>query len=275
MLNIIYTVNGKMKKLFLTLILVLFIIPFGISQVSINGNTNISGSLTATNITLPILSQLEIDVFSPEIGDIVYNSTVRKLQIYSYPNAETETIRFDDIGTSTSSELNFDFGSMKKLKITGSPRDINVLNLNGLGITGGSSGNSVDYGGDASTDSDDESITFEFIDDDFLAFDGFGVFNIRVSIPSAGQSSPYNGAGGERQITVYDFSGNLIGDYPMYDPSRTPEYITFIDGEGDSSGKLISKFTLRAISSDFFRVGSITFDHYEYASTNAEWVDLD
>jgi uncharacterized membrane protein len=56
MLNIIYTVNGKMKKLFLTLILVLFIIPFGISQVSINGNTNISGSLTATNITLPILS---------------------------------------------------------------------------------------------------------------------------------------------------------------------------------------------------------------------------
>lgn len=79
MLNIIYTASGRMKKLFLTLIFVLFIIPFGISQVSINGNTNISGSLTATNITLPILSQLEIDVLSPEIGDIVYNSTVRKL----------------------------------------------------------------------------------------------------------------------------------------------------------------------------------------------------
>ena len=108
-----------------------------------------------------------------------------------------------------------------------------------------------------------------------MAFNGFGVFNIRVSIPSAGQSSPYNGAVGERQITVYDFSGNLIGDYPMYDPSRTPENITFIDGEGDNSSKLIGKVTLRAISSDNFRVGSITFDHYEYASTNAEWVDLD
>ena len=261
-----------MKKIFLTLTLVLFVIPFGISQVSINGNTNISGSLTATNITLPFLSQLEIDVLSPEIGDIVYNSTIRKLQIYSYPNAETDTIRFDDIGTSTSSELSFDFGSMKKLKITGSPRDINVLNLNGLGITGGSSGNSVDYGGDASTDSDDESITFEFIDD-FMG-DDYGVFNIRVSIPSAGQSPPYNGATGERQITVYDISGNLIGDYPMYDPSRTPERITFIDGEGDNSSKLISKLTLRAISSDNFRIGYITFDHYEYASTNAEWVDL-
>ena len=261
-----------MKKIFLTLTLVLFVIPFGISQVSINGNTNISGSLTATNITLPFLSQLEIDVLSPEIGDIVYNSTIRKLQIYSYPNAETDTIRFDDIGTSTSSELSFDFGSMKKLKITGSPRDINVLNLNGLGITGGSSGNSVDYGGDASTDSDDESITFEFIDDDFG--EDYGVFNIRVSIPSSGQSPPYNGATGERQITVYDISGNLIGDYPMYDPSRTPETITFIDGEGDNSSKLISKLTLRAISSDNFRVGYITFDHYEYASTNAEWVDL-
>ena len=261
-----------MKKIFLTLTLVLFVIPFGISQVSINGNTNISGSLTATNITLPFLSQLEIDVLSPEIGDIVYNSTIRKLQIYSYPNAETDTIRFDDIGTSTSSELSFDFGSMKKLKITGSPRDINVLNLNGLGITGGSSGNSVDYGGDASTDSDDESITFEFIDDDFG--EDYGVFNIRVSIPSSGQSPPYNGATGERQITVYDISGNLIGDYPMYDPSRTPERITFIDGEGDNSSKLISKLTLRAISSDNFRVGYITFDHYEYASTNAEWVDL-
>ena len=261
-----------MKKIFLTLTLVLFVIPFGISQVSNNGNTNISGSLTATNITLPFLSQLEIDVLSPEIGDIVYNSTIRKLQIYSYPNAETDTIRFDDIGTSTSSELSFDFGSMKKLKITGSPRDINVLNLNGLGITGGSSGNSVDYGGDASTDSDDESITFEFIDDDFG--EDYGVFNIRVSIPSSGQSPPYNGATGERQITVYDISGNLIGDYPMYDPSRTPERITFIDGEGDNSSKLISKLTLRAISSDNFRVGYITFDHYEYASTNAEWVDL-
>ena len=261
-----------MKKIFLTLTLVLFVIPLGISQVSINGNTNISGSLTATNITLPFLSQLEIDVLSPEIGDIVYNSTIRKLQIYSYPNAETDTIRFDDIGTSTSSELSFDFGSMKKLKITGSPRDINVLNLNGLGITGGSSGNSVDYGGDASTDSDDESITFEFIDDDFG--EDYGVFNIRVSIPSSGQSPPYNGATGERQITVYDISGNLIGDYPMYDPSRTPERITFIDGEGDNSSKLISKLTLRAISSDNFRVGYITFDHYEYASTNAEWVDL-
>ncbi len=261
-----------MKKIFLTLTLVLFVIPFGISQVSINGNTNISGSLTATNITLPFLSQLEIDILSPEIGDIVYNSTVRKLQIYSYPNAETDTIRFDDIGTSTSSELSFDFGEMKKLKITGSPRDINVLNLNGLGITGGSSGNSVDYGGDASTDSDDESITFQFIDD-FMG-DDYGVFNIRVFIPSSGQSPPYNGAGGERQITVYDISGNLVGDYPMYDPSRTPEKITFIDGEGDNSGKLISKLTLRAISSDNFRVGSIMFDHYEYASTNAEWVDI-
>ena len=261
-----------MKKIFLTLTLVLFVIPLGISQVSINGNTNISGSLTATNITLPILSQLEIDVLSPEIGDIVYNSTIRKLQIYSYPNAETDTIRFDDIGTSTSSELNFDFGSMKKLKITGSPRDINVLNLNGLGITGGSSGNSVDYGGDASTNSDDESITFEFIDD-FMGED-YGVFNIRFIIPSSGQSPPYNGEVGERQITVYDTSGNLIGDYPMYDPSRTPEKITFIDGEGDNSSKLISKVTLRAISSDNFMVRSITFDHYGYGSTNAEWVDL-
>ncbi|MDG1821959.1 MAG: hypothetical protein P8H25_01100 [Flavobacteriaceae bacterium] len=261
-----------MKRIILTLTLVLFVIPFGISQVLINGNTNISGSLTATNINLPILSQIEIDVLSPEIGDIVYNSTTRKLQIYSYPNAETETIRFDDIGTSTSSELNFDFGLMKKLKITGSPRDINVLNFNGLGITGGSSGDSVDYGGDASTDSDDESITFEFIDEDF--FDDYGVFNIRVSIPSQGQSAPYNGAVGERQITVYDLGGNLIGDYPMYDSSRTPVTIDFIDGEGDSSGKLISKFTLRALSSDNFRIGSITFDHYEDASTNAEWVDL-
>ena len=261
-----------MKKIFFTLIFVLFIVPFGISQVSINGNTNISGSLTATNITLPILSQLEIDVLSPEIGDIVYNSTVRKLQIYSYPNAETDTILFNNIGSSTSSELNFDFGFMKKLKITGSPRDINVLNLNGLGITGGSSGSSVDYGGDASTDSDDESITFEFIDDDFG--DDYGVFNIRVYFPSQGQSAPYNGAVGERQITVYDISGNLIGDYPMYDSSRTPVRINFIDGEGDSSGKLISKFTLRAISSDSFRIGSIMFDHYEYASTNGEWVDL-
>lgn len=261
-----------MKKIFLTLALVLFVIPFGISQVLINGNTNISGSLTATNINLPILSQIEIDVLSSEIGDIVYNSTTRKLQIYSYPNAETETIRFDDIGTSTSSELNFDFGLMKKLKITGSPRDINVLNFNGLGITGGSSGNSVDYGGDASTDSDDESITFEFIDEDF--FDDYGVFNIRVSIPSQGQSAPYNDVVGERQITVYDLSGNLIGDYPMYDSSRIPLIINFIDGEGDSSGKLISKFTLRAISSDSFRIGSITFDYYDYASTNAEWVDL-
>jgi hypothetical protein len=261
-----------MKKIFLTLTLVLFVIPFGISQVSINGNTNISGSLTATNITLPFLSQSEIDVLSPEIGDIVYNSTIRKLQIYSYPNAETDTIRFDNIGTSTSSELSFDFGIMKKLKITGSPRDINVLNLNGLGITGGVSGNSVDYGGDASTNSDDESITFEFIDD-FMG-DDYGVFNIRFFIPSSGQSSPYNGETGERQITVYDISGNLIGDYPMYDPSRTPEKITFIDGEGDNSSKLIGKVTLRAISSDNFRVGSITFDHYEYGSTNAEWVDL-
>ncbi|HAP30361.1 MAG TPA: hypothetical protein DCR01_00180 [Flavobacteriales bacterium] len=104
--------------------------------------------------------------------------------------------------------------------------------------------------------------------------DGYGVFNIRVSIPSAGQSAPYNSALGERQITVYDLSGNLIGDYPMYDPSRTPEKITFIDGEGDNSSKLISKLTLRAISSDNFRVGSITFDHYENTSTNAEWVDL-
>lgn len=261
-----------MKKIFLTLTLVLFVIPFGISQVSINGNTNISGSLTATNITLPFLSQLEIDVLSPEIGDIVYNSTIRKLQIYSYPNAETDTILFTNIGTSTTPELNFNFGSMKKLKITGSPRDINVLNLNGLGITGGSSGNSVDYGGDASSDSDDESITFEFIDDDMG--EDYGVFNIRVSFPSQGQSAPYNGATGERQITVYDISGNLIGDYPMYDPSRTPERITFIDGEGDNSSKLISKFTLRAISSDSFRIGSITFDYYEYASTNAKWVDL-
>tara|TARA_A100001015_G_C14957013_1_gene699211 strand:+ start:680 stop:1468 length:789 start_codon:yes stop_codon:yes gene_type:complete len=261
-----------MKKIFLTLTLVLFVIPLGISQVSINGNTNISGSLTATNITLPILSQLEIDVLSPEIGDIVYNSTIRKLQIYSYPNAETDTIRFDDIGTSTSSELSFDFGEMKKIRITGSPRDINVLNLNGLGITGGSSGNSVDYGGDASTNSDDESITFEFIDD-FMGED-YGVFNIRFIIPSSGQSPPYNGEVGERQITVYDTSGNLIGDYPMYDPSRTPEKITFIDGEGDNSSKLISKVTLRAISSDNFMVRSITFDHYGYGSTNAEWVDL-
>ncbi|MBT5788083.1 MAG: hypothetical protein HOI14_03305 [Flavobacteriaceae bacterium] len=261
-----------MKRILLTLTLVLFVIPFGISQVSINGNTNISGSLTAKNITLPFLSQIEIDILSPEIGDIVYNSTIRKLQIYSYPNAETETISFDDIGTSTSSELSFYFGENKKLKITGSPRDINVLNLNGLGITGGSSGNSVDYGGDASTDSDDESITFEFIDDYY--YEDYGVFNIRVFIGLSGQSSPSNGETGERQITVYDISGNLIGDYPMYDPSRTPEKITFIDGEGDNSGKLISKLTLRAISSDYFIVRSITFDHYEDDSTKAEWVDL-
>lgn len=263
-----------MKKLFLTLTLVLFVIPFGISQVSINGNTNISGSLTATNITLPILSQLEIDVLSPEIGEIVYNSTTRKLQVYSYPNAETETIRFDNIGTTTTSELSFDFGSMKKLKITGSPRDINVLNLNGLGITGGSSGNYVDYGGDSSSDTDDESITFEFIDDDIMSFGDYGVFNIRVSINIQAQSPPGNGALGERQISVYDVSGNLIGDYPMYDPSRTPERITFIDGEGDNSGKLISKLKLRAISSDSFIIGSIKFDYYDYASTNAVWVDL-
>jgi hypothetical protein len=94
---------------------------------------------------------------------------------------------FTNQGTSTTATL--DDG---ELAVTSSPADINVLNLNGLGVVGGVNNNTVDAG---------ESLTFTFSEP---------AFDVSYLVSSAGNTDG-NGTVGDRSIEAIGLDSVSLG----------------------------------------------------------------
>lgn len=140
---------------------------------------------------------------------------------------QAATVDFTDDGTLSVSSY-----SQDGVTVTGSG-DINFLNLNGLGIVGGSFDNTVDG---------DEWIKF--------AFD-MPAQNVSYWIASAGQSG--GSLPGQRTIEAFGIGGVSLGTFEENWTGSSDVSALF-------GGVLIESFTLTAQAVTNFRVGSVDFD---------------
>jgi len=155
---------------------------------------------------------------------------------------------FTNIGTFTTTSLEAPTIT-EDVVITGSnasgPAVINVLNQNGLGVVGGFSDVFVDYIGS-------ETIVFDFQASPGNSGNALG---ISFTVPGAGQdnnSGMTNGIGGDAELEVFGANGASLG-------------IVLINNIGIKNvsslfGNVpISRYTVKAIQGDFFRVESLTY----------------
>jgi hypothetical protein len=146
----------------------------------------------------------------------------------AFGRAEGETVDFTDLGTFTAPSL-----TDSRLTVTGSA-DLNLLQLNGLGVLGGRFDSTIDV--------------TEFVDFTFAA-------------PAIGVSYYVSGAGGldfdvlgVRTLTAYGVGGGLLGSV---DQKSVGEYqVSSLFG-----GVAISRFRLQSqdLEFNYFRVASVTF----------------
>jgi len=144
-------------------------------------------------------------------------------------NAQT-TVDYTDLGTFTTPAL-----TEGGVTVTGSA-DVNVLNLNGLGIVGGGS----DFNVDGS-----ETITFTF---------GGESVSISYFAPSAGQSGAVNNPSlvGERNLEAFSPSGTSLG-------SVAQDGVGSFDVSAVFGGVPIGSFSITPLPGESFRIGSLTF----------------
>jgi hypothetical protein len=116
--------------------------------------------------------------------------------------------------------------------VTGS-NTVNVLNLNGLGIVGGTSDNIVDGS---------EWIRFDF--------DSTPVDSVSYYVPSAGNGNG-DGTVGDATVEAYDRTGTSLGTMPVTS-------VGVKDVSGMFGGKPLSAFVVTA-EVDNFRVGRVTY----------------
>src|SRR5262249_44021681 len=117
--------------------------------------------------------------------DVTFNSTVD-----SMATGNSVTVDYRNLGTFTTPAL-----VQGGVTVTGSA-DVNVLNLNGLGIVGGTFDDTVDGN--------------EFIDFDF----GFGVSGVAYYVNSAGNLNG-NGTVGDRTLEAFGVGGASLGRVPQ------------------------------------------------------------
>jgi hypothetical protein len=148
--------------------------------------------------------------------------------VCGFTGAQGVTVDYLNIGTFQTTEL--DQGG---ITVTGSST-VSVLNLNGLGIVGGSSDDSVDG--------------LEVIE---FSFNSGSALNLSYFIDNADDTN-FDDVFGERTLEAFGVGGASLGEIRQTDIGDFPVSALF-------SNVPIERFTLTSFIVDRFRVGSVTY----------------